>query len=217
MELRRTLVQNNFAPGQDDPTQTPVIITGPLAGPHRSPAPDVKVSGGVRRRCGRLSGCGSGHRGLMSRRRGSRRPDSALGTGWPDAGQTPPAALLVSASAPRSPSPSSTPSASTAPSAPSSTRTLQAASGVGRKSALRIVNELQGKIPDHLTAAAPPPNAAEDARRLAREALAELGFRDTEIEGALDDALRRDPAANAPALIRTVLPARGRRQSGDGA
>ena len=94
---------------------------------------------------------------------------------------------------------------------------FQAASGVGRKSALRIVNELQGKIPDHLTAAAPAPSATEDARRLAREALAELGFRDTEIEAALDNALRRAPDADAPALIRTVLAARGRRQTGAGA
>lgn len=91
------------------------------------------------------------------------------------------------------------------------------AAGIGRKTALRIVHDLDGKVPDYLTMAAPADDPSADARRLARDGLAELGFRDTEIETALDDALRRDPEADATTLIRTVLAARGRRQSGTAA
>ena len=82
---------------------------------------------------------------------------------------------------------------------------FQAAPGIGRKTALRIVNELHGKIPDTLTAAAVPADPADNARTLAREALASLGYRDSEVDGPLAAAVRLHPDADGPALVRETL------------
>ena len=82
---------------------------------------------------------------------------------------------------------------------------FQAAPGIGRKTALRIVNELHGKVPDTLVAAAPPSDPAESSRALARAALASLGYRDGEVDGPLAEAVRQHPDADAQALVREVL------------
>ncbi len=82
---------------------------------------------------------------------------------------------------------------------------FQAAPGIGRKTALRIVNELHGKIPDTLADAAAPADPADSARTLARAALASLGYRDQEVDGPLAEAVRLHPDADAPALVRQAL------------
>ncbi len=82
---------------------------------------------------------------------------------------------------------------------------FQAAPGIGRKTALRIVNELHGKIPDTLVAAAAPSDPTDSARTLARAALVNLGYRDQEVDGPLAAAVRTHPDADAPALMREVL------------
>ena len=82
---------------------------------------------------------------------------------------------------------------------------FQAAPGVGRKTALRIVNELHGKVPDTLVAAAEPSDPADSSRALARAALASLGYRDSEVDGPLAEAIRQHPDADAQALVREVL------------
>ena len=92
---------------------------------------------------------------------------------------------------------------------------FQGAPGIGRKTALRIVNELHGKIPDTLATDAAPADPADSARALARAALANLGYRDREVDGPLAEAVRAHPDADAPAMVRAALRAGAARPGRD--
>ncbi|MPY65340.1 Holliday junction branch migration protein RuvA [Deinococcus sp. SDU3-2] len=88
---------------------------------------------------------------------------------------------------------------------------LSSVSGVGKKTAERLVLELQNKVPEHLAAgpagggaaraAAPPTTAGRDAI----EALLALGFREGQVRGVVAELLAADPAQSADALIRKGL------------
>lgn len=89
---------------------------------------------------------------------------------------------------------------------------LSSVSGVGKKTAERLVLELQNKVPEHLAAAgtagggaaravAPATTAGRDAI----EALLALGFREPQVRGVVAELLAADPAQSADALIRKGL------------
>ncbi|WP_104990264.1 Holliday junction branch migration protein RuvA [Deinococcus sp. NW-56] len=88
---------------------------------------------------------------------------------------------------------------------------LSSVSGVGKKTAERLVLELQNKVPEHLVAgpagggaaraAAPTSTAGRDAI----EALLALGFREPQVRGVVAELLAADPAQSADALIRKGL------------
>lgn len=86
---------------------------------------------------------------------------------------------------------------------------LSSVSGVGKKTAERLVLELQNKVPDHL--ATPAAGGARAARvvstagRDAIDALLALGFREAQVRAAVADLLAAEPELNADALIRKGL------------
>ena len=87
---------------------------------------------------------------------------------------------------------------------------LSSVSGVGKKTAERLVLELQGKVPEHLAAGtaaggkrAPAP--ASTASRDAVEALLALGFREAQVRGVVAALVSGDPALETDALIRKAL------------
>lgn len=87
---------------------------------------------------------------------------------------------------------------------------LSSVSGVGKKTAERLVLELQRKVPEHLAApgvgAAGKAAAVEStASRDAVEALLALGFREAQVRGVVAELLAADPALSADALIRRSL------------
>jgi Holliday junction DNA helicase RuvA len=85
---------------------------------------------------------------------------------------------------------------------------LQAASGVGRRTAERIVLELRDRLGALDGAAAATAGSAADAHIAARDGLVALGFRPEEADAALGDA----PAGlDAEALVRHGLAALRRR------
>lgn len=87
---------------------------------------------------------------------------------------------------------------------------LSSVSGVGKKTAERLVLELQNKVPEHLAAAAPGGGAraaavTSTAGRDAVDALLALGFREAQVRGVVAELLAADPAQTADALIRRGL------------
>lgn len=88
---------------------------------------------------------------------------------------------------------------------------LSSVSGVGKKTAERLVLELQNKVPEHLAAgpagggAARAAAPATTAGRDAIEALLALGFREPQVRGVVAELLAADPAQSADALIRKGL------------
>ena len=86
---------------------------------------------------------------------------------------------------------------------------LSSVSGVGKKTAERLVLELQGKVPEHLAAgsvrsgtkAAPVTTASRDAI----DALLALGFREAQVRAAVSELVSADPDASADTLIRKAL------------
>ncbi|GAA5531879.1 Holliday junction ATP-dependent DNA helicase RuvA [Deinococcus aluminii] len=87
---------------------------------------------------------------------------------------------------------------------------LSSVSGVGKKTAERLVLELQNKVPEHLAAALPggagqAAPVASTAGRDAIEALLALGFREPQVRGVVAELLAADPGQSADALIRKGL------------
>ncbi|UBV43286.1 Holliday junction branch migration protein RuvA [Deinococcus taeanensis] len=88
---------------------------------------------------------------------------------------------------------------------------LSSVSGVGKKTAERLVLELQSKVPEHLAAPAAAAGGARPARvvttagRDAIDALLALGFREAQVRGVVAELLASDPELNADALIRRSL------------
>ncbi|GAA5501975.1 Holliday junction ATP-dependent DNA helicase RuvA [Deinococcus xinjiangensis] len=87
---------------------------------------------------------------------------------------------------------------------------LSSVSGVGKKTAERLVLELQGKVPEHLAAGAPSTGkkgapVASTASRDAVDALLALGFREAQVRSAVSELLAADPDASADTLIRKAL------------
>ncbi|KQR40877.1 Holliday junction branch migration protein RuvA [Deinococcus sp. Leaf326] len=87
---------------------------------------------------------------------------------------------------------------------------LSSVSGVGKKTAERLVLELQNKVPEHLAAGAVaggarPAQVDSTAGRDAVDALLALGFREAQVRSAVSELLAADPAQTADALIRKSL------------
>ena len=87
---------------------------------------------------------------------------------------------------------------------------LSSVSGVGKKTAERLVLELQNKVPEHLAAGAVaggarPARVDSTAGRDAVDALLALGFREAQVRAAVSELLAADPAQTADALIRKSL------------
>lgn len=87
---------------------------------------------------------------------------------------------------------------------------LSSVSGVGKKTAERLVLELQNKVPEHLAAGAAtggarPARVDSTAGRDAVDALLALGFREAQVRAAVSELLAADPAQSADALIRKSL------------
>ncbi|WP_221089128.1 Holliday junction branch migration protein RuvA [Deinococcus aquaedulcis] len=87
---------------------------------------------------------------------------------------------------------------------------LSSVSGVGKKTAERLVLELQNKVPDHLAtpAAAGGGKAARvvgTAGRDAIDALLALGFREAQVRAVVAELLAAEPDLNADTLIRKGL------------
>ncbi len=88
---------------------------------------------------------------------------------------------------------------------------LSSVSGVGKKTAERLVLELQGKVPEHLAAGAPVSAGGKKAvisstaSRDAVDALLALGFREANVRSAVSELLAADPDSSADTLIRKAL------------
>ena len=86
---------------------------------------------------------------------------------------------------------------------------LSSVSGVGKKTAERLVLELQNKVPEYLAAGAPAGKGAKPvtgtAGRDAVEALLALGFREAQVRGVVAELLAADATQSADALIRRSL------------
>ena len=87
---------------------------------------------------------------------------------------------------------------------------LSSVSGVGKKTAERLVLELQGKVPEHLAAAGVAAGGkvqpvASTAGRDAVEALLALGFREAQVRAVVSELVAAEPEASADALIRKGL------------
>ncbi|MFD2610034.1 Holliday junction branch migration protein RuvA [Deinococcus taklimakanensis] len=87
---------------------------------------------------------------------------------------------------------------------------LSSVSGVGKKTAERLVLELSGKVPEHLAAGAGPAGGkraapASTAGRDAIDALLALGFREPQVRAVVAELLSADPEQSADTLIRKGL------------
>ncbi|GGQ96191.1 Holliday junction branch migration protein RuvA [Deinococcus ruber] len=88
------------------------------------------------------------------------------------------------------------------------TSLLSSVSGVGKKTAERLVLELQNKVPEHLAAGMNASGAAaavSTAGRDAVDALMALGFRDAQVRAAVAELLSQDSTLSADTLIRRAL------------
>lgn len=84
---------------------------------------------------------------------------------------------------------------------------LSSVSGIGKKTAERIVLELQNRIPPHLRGAAAKASLKGEnpGFRDALEALVALGYRESQVRSAIQALLEADPDASAQELIRKGL------------
>ncbi len=86
---------------------------------------------------------------------------------------------------------------------------LSSISGVGKKTAERIVLELKNKLPAHLTVTSKGQKAAPSSENPAFmdavEALVALGFRDAQVRNVVAGLLEGDANASAEVLIRKAL------------
>ncbi|WP_293912143.1 Holliday junction branch migration protein RuvA [Deinococcus sp.] len=85
---------------------------------------------------------------------------------------------------------------------------LSSVSGVGKRTAERLVLELQSKVPPHLSAPSVGGvrgRVVSTAGQDAVEALLALGFRDAQVRAAVSELLAQDPAQTADQLIRKSL------------
>ena len=89
------------------------------------------------------------------------------------------------------------------------TALLSSVSGVGKKTAERLVLELQNKVPEHLAAGpvikGKGAAVVSTAGRDAVDALLALGFRDVQVRAVVAELLSADPTLSADALIRRGL------------
>lgn len=88
------------------------------------------------------------------------------------------------------------------------TALLSSVSGVGKKTAERLVLELQNKVPEHLAAGPAVKGKAavvSTAGRDAVDALLALGFRDMQVRAVVAELLSADSSLSADALIRRGL------------
>lgn len=87
------------------------------------------------------------------------------------------------------------------------TAMLSSVSGVGKKTAERIILELQNRIPPHLRGAVATARIKGDnpAFRDAVEALVALGYREGQVRSAIQTLLEADPDSSAQDLIRKGL------------
>ncbi|WP_043816544.1 Holliday junction branch migration protein RuvA [Deinococcus maricopensis] len=90
----------------------------------------------------------------------------------------------------------------------SDSKLLASVSGVGKKTAERLVLELQNKVPEHLAAASgrtTAPVVNSTVGQDAVEALLALGFREAQVRAVISELLSADPNATADQLIRKSL------------
>lgn len=86
---------------------------------------------------------------------------------------------------------------------------LSSVSGVGKKTAERLVLELSGKVPEHLAAGAPAGGKKVAVTTThshdAVEALLALGFREAQVRAAVSELVAAEPEASTDTLIRRAL------------
>ena len=85
---------------------------------------------------------------------------------------------------------------------------LSSAPGVGKRMAERIILDLKNKLPEELMAAsggARPTVLTSQAGEDAVEALLALGYRESQVKGAVAELALQDPEAGAEVLIRKAL------------
>lgn len=85
---------------------------------------------------------------------------------------------------------------------------LSSVSGVGKKTAERVILELQNKVPEHLAAGAGSQKAVRmvsTAAQDAIDALLALGYRDVQVRAVVAELLASDPEQSADLLIRKSL------------
>lgn len=91
------------------------------------------------------------------------------------------------------------------------TKLLSSVSGVGKKTAERLVLELQNKVPEHLAASASVSGKHKTSKlettagRDAIDALLALGFKEAQIRATISELLASDPEQSADILIRKAL------------
>lgn len=91
------------------------------------------------------------------------------------------------------------------------TKLLSSVSGVGKKTAERLVLELQNKVPEHLAASASGQGKGKTAKlettagRDAIDALLALGFKEAQIRATVSALLASDAEQSADTLIRKAL------------
>lgn len=85
---------------------------------------------------------------------------------------------------------------------------LSSAPGVGKKTAERMILDLKNKLPEHLMAASGavrPKSVLNDAGNDAVEALLALGYRESQVKGAVAELAMANPDDKAESLIRRAL------------
>ncbi len=82
---------------------------------------------------------------------------------------------------------------------------LSSTPGIGKKTAERIVLELQSKLPDSIKHSNPSKTKETSALRDALEALMALGYREAQVRGVLQKILEQETSASTETLIRKAL------------